>query len=74
MSTRKDYIKFADLFADEKAIVESHLTNNHMCVTPAKLAMLDNLKFLMADIFARDNPRFNRQRFYKACEPKKGDL
>ncbi len=65
--TRRDYIKFADLIASEKALLGSH-TNN--VDTPTKLAMLHNIKLSIADIFANDNPRFNRQKFYRACEPK----
>jgi hypothetical protein len=58
--TRKDYVKFAALFFGEMAIAKSQRS---------EVAMLAvrNIILSTADIFAQDNPRFDRARFYKAA-------
>lgn len=59
MMSRKDYRRFADLFAGEMAIAD-HMNNGS-----ARL-QIRHIIASTADIFAQDNPRFDRQRFYDA--------
>lgn len=63
--TKRDYIKFAKMLASEQATARIGHTI-HQCV------IVEYIKVLIADIFAHDNPRFNREKFYRACEPKLG--
>lgn len=58
--TRKDYIKVADMLAGEFALARHDNT-------VGAVAALRNVTFGIADIFAQDNPRFDRQRFYTAA-------
>lgn len=58
--TRKDYIKFAEMI---RVIIKSREPQ----ITPIVRAFVTQC---IADIFADDSPRFNREKFYKACEPK----
>jgi hypothetical protein len=63
MMTRQDYIKFAALLSGEATLAKhngDHRTEQ----------VVNNIKLGMADIFAHDNPQFDRSRFYAACEPK----
>jgi len=55
--TRKDYILIAAALANERTpfMVEHH-----------KYA-LDNIALTLADALATTNPRFDRERFLKAC-------
>lgn len=62
--TRKHYEKFAALFAGEKALLDSW-TNGPLYTT--RMTLLRNIILSTADIFAQDNPRFDRERFYTAC-------
>lgn len=61
--TRKDYVKFAALFAGELACAKT----NGSAVRTVRLIQLRSLVLSAADIFAHDNVRFNRGKFYKAC-------
>ena len=54
--TKKDYVKFAAMFAD---IYRSDCA-----------PVVENLIEATADIFAADDPRFDREKFYKACNSK----
>lgn len=54
--TRKDYQKFAEML--KKQMEEVPYSHAYI--------MQGTIKEI-ADIFQRDNPRFNRQRFYEAC-------
>ena len=58
--TKKDYIAFAQVFEalrDECIIVRGDQAH----------ATLDRVVAETADIFARDNSRFDRAKFLKAC-------
>ncbi len=57
--SKKDYEKFAALFAGEMAQA------NHSGAWSEVMAVR-NIIYSSADIFARDNPRFDRERFYEA--------
>lgn len=62
--TRKDYEKFAAMFRDRRE------TNLRLAHGVRLHAMNDATTMLMhdiADIFQRDNPRFDRERFVNAC-------
>lgn len=59
--TRKDYIAFAIIFASRKP-EEPHDKND--ALLEAKRA---HYVSAVADIFERDNSRFDRARFYDAC-------
>lgn len=61
--TRKDYIKFAALFAGEMALARSATAVGHY----DRPGVVRNIIFSTADIFAQDNPRFDRDKFYTAC-------
>lgn len=61
--TRKDYIKFAGLFAGEMALAQSAASQGDF----ARVTQVRNIVLSTADIFAQDNPRFDRERFYTAC-------
>lgn len=52
--TRKDYVMLAECFARE-------------CSEPGKAAQLKGIACAIADALARENPRFDRARFLKAC-------
>ena len=57
--SRKDYVAFAELV---------HMLVHDQCDTrPGGGLQLDTLVEGMADIFAGDNPRFDRGRFLVAC-------
>lgn len=51
--TRKHYQAFADMFKRIKPISER--------------PTWDNIVIEAADMFAKDNPRFDRNKFYEAC-------
>lgn len=57
--TRKDYTKFAALFAGEWTLAKS-------TGEPGVMLTVRNIVFSTADIFAADNERFNRSVFYQA--------
>ena len=57
--TRKDYVAIAEAFADSRP---SAVT------TPVQFYQWEDTRNKVANVFAEDNPRFDRQRFYKACE------
>lgn len=59
--SRKDYQKFAALFAGEMAVAASRYEP-----ILEEIRTLQNLVMSTADIFAQDNPRFNREKFYDA--------
>jgi len=57
--TRRHYIAFAAIIAGEVA-----------CLAPHERERRETLRRVMlstADMFARDNGRFDRDRFYAAC-------
>ena len=57
--TRKDYMKFADLFGGELACHKYSPQNVQLEIRAIILST--------ADIFRHDNIRFNREKFYLAC-------
>ena len=58
--TKHDYIRFAEMLAHTRTISHRELW-----------AVIVND---IADIFAADNKRFNREKFYQACKPKENSL
>lgn len=56
--TRKDYQAIAKIFDAEISVRKD--------TTPGALA-IKSVVYGLADIFARDNPRFDREKFYTAC-------
>jgi len=59
--TKKDYKKFAAV------IKESFERYGGRFIADRAT---DFLKYEIAGIFAADNPRFDREKFYQACQPK----
>ena len=57
--SRKDYIRFAQVLASYKC--DYHDEGTHPRV------VADFLALRIADIFAEDNPNFDRSRFLEAC-------
>jgi len=60
---RRDYVKFAEMLEHKRRAYEDDIEASRA---------LYNTMTAIADIFAHDNKRFNRERFYRACEPKGG--
>lgn len=56
--TRKHFEKFAALFAGELSVNRDN---------PSAVLAIRALIMSTADIFAQDNPRFDRERFYLAA-------
>lgn len=59
MMTRRHFIETARMIREGHAEAE----------TTAERRWLSNFTDIMADIFAKDNPRFDEARFRKACNP-----
>ena len=59
MMSRKDYVKFAELFSTYYADPHPPMTN------PETVAYFFSMR--VADLFAEDNGRFDRERFIGAC-------
>ena len=60
---QKDYIKFAAIFASKLGYKTLDSVADYQ----------DTIRGVMKDvacIFAQDNPKFDRDKFYRACEPK----
>ncbi len=55
--TKQDYIRFSGMFAGELALRKRDW---------AKSMLVRGIILSTADIFAQDNPRFDRERFYVA--------
>ena len=64
--TRKDYSAFAEMFAT----CQPPRTLNNGPINRIADATWQHAARACADIFARDNPRFDRKRFMKACARK----
>jgi len=58
--TKKNYIEFANMLAGEIALA-NHSKDSKRILT------VENIVRSTADVFARDNGMFDRQRFYEAC-------
>ena len=52
--SKKDYVKFAEMFREQKGKTDGE-------------AVLADLIWGACQIFAEDNPNFDRMRFLKAC-------
>ena len=66
--SKKDYIKFAKMVQVQNTRIVH--TNNTVTDGNADNLLKEQLQTLaesMADIFAEDNPNFDRERFLKAC-------
>lgn len=61
--TKKHFEKFAAMFAGEIALARSAASQGNF----DRVTQVRNIIFSSADIFAQDNPRFDRERFYAAC-------
>jgi len=59
--TKKDYIEFATIIADELQGMREHGTAQTHGTTLVSVA------WAMVDIFEKDNPRFDEDRFMGAC-------
>ncbi len=55
--SRKHYVAVASVLAADRAIAR----------TDGERRVIDNIARSLADVFKRDNGRFDRQRFYVAC-------
>lgn len=63
--TRKDYVKLAKVVR-EASVCRSHC-EDHNCTD--KQDVIDFFKLELSQVLAADNPRFDRERFYWACDP-----
>jgi hypothetical protein len=59
--SKKDYIKFAEMFKEQLGLAQEE--NDGSISENA----IEGIVFCVADIFAEDNPNFNRSKFLKAC-------
>lgn len=57
--TRKDYVAIAELMRDERESAELSTDGYRVWA---------DIEISLADVFETDNPRFDRTRFYRACE------
>ena len=62
--TRKDYVRFAAMLKQQR-IANSHGINPAM--NHAKDVQWNDFVRAIVDIFEKDNPRFDRTKFLKAC-------
>lgn len=60
MTTRKHFEKTAAILAGERALAQNSGNEG------ARLAVA-SITFSLADMFAQDNPRFDRAAFYRAA-------
>jgi hypothetical protein len=67
MMTRKDYVKFAAMLKDQRQAAIDCNSLKPGADTMLKIGTLNTTVFSMADIFAADNPNFDRDRFLQAC-------
>ena len=62
--TKKDYIAFAKIVSDWR----THYSKNGIThFEPGEV--LERITVQMAEIFEKDNSRFNREKFFTACMP-----
>lgn len=59
--TRKDYVKLARVVRE---VAEEYASHGHWHA-------VNSFKMKLAEVLAADSPRFDRERFYRACEPEK---
>lgn len=68
--TRKDYIVFAEMFATCAPALPARLAYTSSPIDAGEATRDDTWQHAAracADIFERDNPRFDRERFMVAC-------
>jgi hypothetical protein len=58
--TRKDYIALAGAIRETRELV----------LSPVAVSAVESVTQKIADALAADNGRFDRERFYAACEPR----
>jgi hypothetical protein len=58
--TRRDYIKFAELIKSINATLPDSVEQRRL---------VQQITTGIVNIFNNDNKRFNREKFYRACEP-----
>ena len=69
MATRKDFEAVAEVFARQSAILNHPASSNTEANTMAgKRIMLGRLAVEFADMFEKDNPLFDKERFWMACK------
>jgi hypothetical protein len=61
--TKKDYIKFAAVLADQKPDAADLQSDAYQAQRDQWMQTTEAI----ADIFASENGRFDRERFYRAC-------
>ncbi len=67
--TRKDYAAFAAIVRDTSGMLAPS-PDDYQGSDARTRETLDCIMLRLADLFARDNPRFDRARFLAACERK----
>ena len=65
--TKKDYIKFAKMIAEQRNDAWRNLQDDSPTYTAGRLQATKEIAHNMAAIFAEDNPNFDRDRFLKTC-------
>jgi len=67
--TNKDYKKFAEMISAEKSVILGMYERGVYNIENAshRESQLKSITHGMIDIFASDNPNFDRERFLKAC-------
>jgi len=63
--TKKHYIAVAAQFSQERTEADRIVDMHAYAFT---ITIIDNLQERIANVFAADNSRFDRTRFYAACE------
>lgn len=56
--SKQNYVEIAKIFAHQRGLKRD----------PRRVQMMDILAFALADYFAKDNAKFDRARFLKACK------
>jgi hypothetical protein len=72
MSSRKDYVAVAAILAGEYALnaklSDAYLVTDETVSSRAHGRItVENITASVADVFASDNPRFDREKFYRAA-------
>lgn len=67
--TKKDYVKFADMIAENKANIDLR-TNNDAEFSCGMIHMLATIRDEMIQLFKSDNPNFDASRFNDYIENK----
>lgn len=69
--TKKDYIKFAEMIKTRKneliRLIDESASPTTIRAWEEREQEVSDMSILIADIFADDNPRFDRSRFLRAC-------